>query len=62
MDESYLLPAAAYVELNPVWAGMIKAAWDYPWSSVRAHLARESDGYVEVGSLLKLVWDWKGFL
>jgi putative transposase len=62
MDEPYLLSAAAYVELNPVRAGMVKAAWDYPWSSVHAHLVRESDGYVEVAPLLKLVRDWKGFL
>ena len=29
---------------------------------MHAHLAGESDGYVEVGPLLKLVRDWKGFL
>ena len=29
-DEPYLLSVVAYVELNPVQAGMVKAAWDYP--------------------------------
>jgi putative transposase len=62
MDEPYLLSATAYMELNPVRAGLVKTAWDYPWSSVHAHLAGESDGYVEGGSLLNLVRDWKGFL
>jgi putative transposase len=41
MDKSWLLKAVAYVELNPVKAGMVKSAWDYPWSSVHAHLAGE---------------------
>jgi len=27
MDEDWLLKAAAYVELNPVKAGMVKNAW-----------------------------------
>ncbi len=39
MDESWLLRAAAYVELNPVKAGMVEAPWDYRWSSVHAHLS-----------------------
>ncbi len=37
MDKPWLLKAAAYVELNPVKAGMVKKAWDYRWSSVHAH-------------------------
>jgi len=31
MEKSWLLKAAAYVELNPVKAGMVKKAWDYRW-------------------------------
>ena len=41
MDERWLLQAAAYVELNPVKAGMVNNAWDYKWSSVHTHLAGE---------------------
>ena len=41
MDESNLLKAAAYVELNPVKANMVKKAEDYRWSSVHAHLKGE---------------------
>ena len=37
MDDTHAQQAMAYVELNPVRAGMVKAAWDYPWSSARAH-------------------------
>ena len=39
MEENGLLKAVAYVELNPVKAGMVDSAWDYPWSSVHAHLS-----------------------
>jgi len=38
MDEPYLLAAARYVERNPVNAGLVDAAEDWPWSSAAAHL------------------------
>ena len=38
LDETHLLAAARYVELNPVKAGMVRSAEDYPWSSARFHL------------------------
>ncbi len=62
MDEPYLLSAVVYVKLNPVQAGMVKVVWDYPWSSVHAHLAGKSDGYMEFAPLLHFVLDWKEFL
>ncbi|MCP4936008.1 MAG: hypothetical protein GY927_17845 [bacterium] len=63
MDESWLLRAAAYVELNPVKAGMVKAPWDYKWSSVHAHLSgKDKDGIVATKRLLKLVGDRKSYL
>lgn len=33
MDESHRFNALAFVERNPVRAGMVDAAWDYKWSS-----------------------------
>jgi putative transposase len=63
MDESWLLRAAAYVELNPVKAGMVKNAWDYRWSSVHAHLAdKDRDGIIQPEKLLSLTGDWKTYL
>lgn len=61
MDEPYLLAAARYVELNPVRAKLVAAA-EWPWSSVRAHLAGHDDRLVTVGPMLAVVADWRGFL
>ncbi|MBZ5555081.1 MAG: transposase [Acidobacteriia bacterium] len=33
-----LWSALCYIERNPVRARMVKQAWDYPWSSARAHV------------------------
>jgi putative transposase len=43
MDEEYLLLCARYVGLNPVRAGLVRRAADWPWSSVTAHLSRGPD-------------------
>jgi putative transposase len=37
IDERRLWTAVRYVELNPVRAGLVERAEDYPWSSARAH-------------------------
>ena len=38
MDEAHLGAALRYVALNPVRAGLVQRAADWPWSSVRAQL------------------------
>jgi putative transposase len=38
MDEAHARRAVRYVELNPVRAGLVSAAWEWPWSSARAHV------------------------
>jgi putative transposase len=62
MDESYLLAAAKYIELNPVRAGLVKEPWSYPWSSAHAHITDVDDRLVKVNPLLEIVKDWRGFL
>ena len=62
MDETYLLAAARYIELNPVRARLARRARDWPWSSARAHLAGKDDGLVRVRPLLALAPDWRDFL
>jgi putative transposase len=62
MDESYLLAAARYVEMNPVRACLVEDADSWPWSSARAHLAGLDDQLVKVAPLLEMAGDWKLFL
>ena len=37
LDDAHAYHAAAYIELNPVRAGMAAQAWEYPWSSAAMH-------------------------
>ncbi|MDD2338261.1 MAG: hypothetical protein PHD01_17025, partial [Geobacteraceae bacterium] len=62
MDESYLLAAAGYVEMNPVAAGIVSHPGEYPWSSAGAHLSGQDDILTRVESLLALVENWSDFL
>ena len=62
MDEAHLYAALRYVALNPVRAGLVAKAQDWPWSSVRAHLAGDSDGIIVVAPALDRVSDFAAFL
>jgi putative transposase len=62
MDEPYTLAAARYIELNPVRAGLVARAEQYPWSSARAHLLGRDDGVVKVLPLLTRVGEWNALL
>ena len=62
MGEHYVLAAALYIEQNPVRAKLVKDAWEYPWSSARAHVEGKDDSLVKVGPILAIVGNWKGFL
>ena len=63
MDESYLLKAAAYVELNPVKANMVSLPAEYRWSSVHAHLKGEDPfGVINPKKLLDICGDWDAYL
>ena len=37
MDEEHFWTASIYVERNPVRAGMVSGAWQWPWSSAVGH-------------------------
>lgn len=60
MDERHLRAAARYVPMNPVRAGLVAHARDWPWSSARAHLAGRDDGVVTVKPLLDRIDDFAG--
>jgi len=39
----YLWAVARYIETNPVRAKIVTTAWEYPWSSARAHVEGAPD-------------------
>jgi putative transposase len=44
--DSYALACIRYIELNPVRAGMVGAALDYPWSSCAAHALGQPEALI----------------
>jgi putative transposase len=62
MDETYLLAAVKYIEMNPVRARLVPDPYSWPWSSARAHAAGQDDKLVSVAPLLEMVGEWKQFL
>ena len=62
LDEAHLHAAGRYVELNPVRAGLVRRARDWPWSSARTHLKGRDDGRVSVAPMLERTPDWRAYL
>jgi len=63
LDEKHLAAAVRYVKNNPICAGMVKRAWEYPWSSARFRAGeRDSDVLVKDRNLWGLVANWREFL
>jgi len=62
MDETYLLAATRYIEMNPVRANLVPDPYSWKWSSANAHLDGQDDILVRVAPLLQLVGEWKAFL
>ncbi|MCX5847809.1 MAG: hypothetical protein NTW12_15880 [Deltaproteobacteria bacterium] len=57
------MAAARYVELNPVRAGMVDHAWEYPWSSAGFHSGVCAvDPLVKEKTLPTLAGNWREFL
>jgi hypothetical protein len=56
------LAAARYIALNPVVAGSVSRAEDWPWSSTRAQLAGEDDELATVAPVRALVLDLAALL
>jgi putative transposase len=55
--------AVRYVERNPVRAGLVKRAWEWPWSSAAGHLSGRGDTLVRPGEPLAAeVSQWRRFL
>jgi putative transposase len=50
--ERYLLACMAYIDLNPVRAGLVAEARDYPWSSHRHYVGQHADKRVVPPALI----------
>jgi putative transposase len=50
MDEIYCWVCVRYVEQNPLRAGMVKSAVDYPWSSAAHHCGLTVDPMISKGT------------
>ena len=46
-SDRYLLACVRYIELNPVRAGMVAEAADYPWSSYRQRIGLDATAWIE---------------
>jgi len=63
LDDEHLAHAVRYVERNPVRAGTVSRAEDYPWSSAGSHVRGEVDRYLNDGlPLLDSIEDWSAWL
>jgi putative transposase len=43
LDDPSVFEEVRFIEMNPVRAGLVERAEDYPWSSARCHVLGESD-------------------
>ncbi|NNE21594.1 MAG: transposase [Rhizobiales bacterium] len=62
MNETHLMNAICYVSINPVRAGLVSRAQDWPWSGVRAHLASFDDRLTSVQPVLYGTGDFAAIL
>lgn len=62
MDEAHLCAAFRYVALNPVRAGLVERACDWPWSSARAQLGLAEDGLTVASATRERVSDFASLL
>lgn len=63
LDDAHLWAAVRYVERNPVRAGMVEHAEDYPWSSAAAHCGLRADALISDEFPVKgVVEDWAAWL
>lgn len=62
LEEAHLLAAVRYVERNPVRAGLVATAEEWPWSSARSHISGQEDPLVEVAPMREWIGNWAEYL
>ena len=62
LDDPHLWACVRYVERNPVRAGLVERAEDWPWSSAAAHCAGKEDPLLSPAEMPWPVDDWASYL
>jgi putative transposase len=62
LDEGHFYSAIRYLECNPVRAGVVKRAEDYPWSSAKSHILKEIDILLGDDLMMSKINDWSSYL
>jgi len=62
LSQAHLYAAIRYIERNPVRAKIVKNAWDYHWSSARAHVFKQKDPLLDDNFIGSEIKDWRLFL
>ena len=59
LDDRHAQWALRYVERNPVRAGLVEHAEDWPWSSARAHVTGKPDELAAPASFVASPGEWR---
>jgi putative transposase len=63
LDDRSVYEEVRYIENNPIRAGIVERAEDYPWSSARHHVLGECDPVLVDGCFLTSeIQDWRAYL
>lgn len=62
LDNKHLFAAIRYVETNPVRAGIVNKAENYPWSSARFHLNKEKSDLLTNNFFTDEIKNWDEYL
>ena len=62
LDEAHCYAAVRYIERNPVRAGLVARAEEYPWSSAHAHVQASADALLSTCPLESSIPDWARYL
>ena len=64
LDNVHAYRAVRYIENNPVRAGLVQKAWEYPWSSAKAHVEGRSDVLItkDTDDFARNIDDWQDYL
>ncbi len=60
-DDNHLAIILKYIERNPMRAGLVKSAWNWPWSSYREGLGEKLNDLLDERPI-KLQMGWKEFV